>query len=210
MGFIPKNIAFLCSGQPYPNPGSGACQFVVFRKDSIFSRKIILFRRTCQYSGRVFIRYGTACPPGNPHPRAPRLHAPACRPGNHRPERKKVACKKNGKPPEKKYLRPEKSFLRPKKHAIHTQHGTRGMPRPQAAYGTFFQAYKKARLLTELPPEQPDFFMLVVELSLCLDGSGVDTFFLDTCLLTGEVTQVVQFSTTHLTNLVHLDALDSR
>lgn len=59
-------------------------------------------------------------------------------------------------------------------------------------------------------PQQPDFFMLVVELSLSLDGSGIDTFFLDTCFLTSEVTQVVQFGTTNLTNLIHLDAVNSR
>ena len=42
-------------------------------------------------------------------------------------------------------------------------------------------------------------------LCLLLDGG---TLFLDACLLTREITEVVELSAAHLTNLVHLDAFD--
>ena len=41
---------------------------------------------------------------------------------------------------------------------------------------------------------------------VCLNSNAL---FLDTCLLTCEVTEVVELSAAYLTNLVHFDALDS-
>ena len=38
----------------------------------------------------------------------------------------------------------------------------------------------------------------------------VNSFFFDSCFLTGKSTQVVQFSATNFTYLVHFDAIDSR
>ena len=43
-----------------------------------------------------------------------------------------------------------------------------------------------------------------------LNGLAVNSFFFDSCFLTGKSTQVIQFSATNLTNLVHFDAVDSR
>ena len=41
---------------------------------------------------------------------------------------------------------------------------------------------------------------------LCVNHS----FFFDSCFLTGEAAQVVQFSTTYFTDFVHRDAVDGR
>ena len=43
----------------------------------------------------------------------------------------------------------------------------------------------------------------------CLFASD-DTLLSNTCLLTGELTQVVQLGTTHFTNLVHFDVVNVR
>ena len=41
-------------------------------------------------------------------------------------------------------------------------------------------------------------------------GLSVNSFFFDSSFLTGKSTQVVQFSATNFTYLVHFDAIDSR
>ena len=43
-----------------------------------------------------------------------------------------------------------------------------------------------------------------------LNGLTVNSFFFDSCFLTGKSTQIVQFSATNFTYLVHFDAIDSR
>ena len=39
---------------------------------------------------------------------------------------------------------------------------------------------------------------------------AINSFFFNSCFLTGKSTQIVQFSATNFTHLVHLDAIDSR
>lgn len=41
-------------------------------------------------------------------------------------------------------------------------------------------------------------------------GLTVNSFFFNSCFLTGKSTQVVQFSATNFTHFVHFDAVDSR
>ena len=63
-----------------------------------------------------------------------------------------------------------------------------------------FETLKKGNRINRLP-------FLFRNRSL---GLTVNSFFFNSCFLTGKSTQVVQFSATNFTHFVHFDAVDSR